>query len=397
MPVTAHSDPYAIFMRKIGYSVGLEHTLERATELQELYVRKKDLTAASWANLVSGEEHWNLGSDNISDVFCALRLIQKTPGDIVILENLDAMAIADVMLDTKEAKLRARLFVLLWAILVNDGEIFVNLLLAGFSKPRIKTILSNMIEKKRLHLSNALPGRDSFKRICRVVNIDRQKNNKGSKGGLQSVRSLQRTEPLHTENRLATSKEPQSHTIEFSEEYFRKVPPRRKKWAGALNLWNDTQGLTKSGKKFIDTLEDAGYIDSTGFFMFFPMDYELKRAGFQPNLFGDSRNLWSCLTDFAKAFANLDIKKPSEKDPDKTFELLKGMMDTFRNLHVRKSMLRRELPITVAYPAAVALAVGQGASVIDLPAALIVEQTGEQRRISIRKSRHTGHALSVRG
>jgi len=35
MAATAHSDPYGVFLRKIGYSVGLERTLERFGDLQD--------------------------------------------------------------------------------------------------------------------------------------------------------------------------------------------------------------------------------------------------------------------------------------------------------------------------------------------------------------------------
>ena len=78
MAATAHSDPYAIFMRKVGYSVGLERTLERAGDLEAMYASSRDVTASSWKELVSSQEHWGLKSDNIADVFYSLRLIQRT-------------------------------------------------------------------------------------------------------------------------------------------------------------------------------------------------------------------------------------------------------------------------------------------------------------------------------
>ena len=401
MTATVHSDPYGIFMRKIGYSVGLEYTLERLSELQALYVSKKDVTAASWKNLV--KENWGLKSDNITDVFYSLRLIQEISGDLIVLENLDAVAIACEMLNTDEEKQRARAFIFLWAILSNDGEIFVNLLLAKFEQSEIKKILPALIKEKRKKLLEieTFLDKESLMRICRIVNIERQEKNKGNKGNPRSIQSLIRTAPLDGHIPVISS-ESKRDIVNLSDEYFRKVPPRRKDWARSLNLWSDKGELTAKGKKFIFRLKAAKYIDKhTGLFMFWPMNYELIRSGFPPERFVDTiqhaGGLWDCLIDFGDAFSDSHVKfKPEEKEPDVALALLENMMSVFRGLHVRKSMLRRELPITVAYPAMIAVAVGRGEPAIDLPKALESEQKSGQRRVAVRKSKYTGYALWVR-
>ena len=56
MAATAHSDPYAIFLRKIGYSVGLEFTAERVQDLVASYIKNRDITAAGWHSLVTGSK-----------------------------------------------------------------------------------------------------------------------------------------------------------------------------------------------------------------------------------------------------------------------------------------------------------------------------------------------------
>jgi len=64
MAATVHSDPYAIFLRKIGYSVGLEYTAERTEGLATRYLRDRDLTVASWHKLVTGnKDEGNWGRD----------------------------------------------------------------------------------------------------------------------------------------------------------------------------------------------------------------------------------------------------------------------------------------------------------------------------------------------
>ena len=396
MVAIAHSDPYSIFMRKIGYSVGLERTLERLCDLQEIYASNKDITVASWNELVRGKNNWNLKSDGIKDVFQSLRLIQRTAGDALVLENLDAISIACAILEHEEERRSARAFLLLWAILVNDGEIFVNLLSARFEEMQIKTVLSALIAKKRSALSEALPGKDSLKRIYRTVNIERQEKNRGSGGNAKSVASLKRTKPLQKGRAFTADGGSTLSKITFSTDYFRKVPPRRKDWARSLGLWRDEYGLTTRGKGFINALKRANYIDEDDLFIFWPMDYELICAGFRPDLLRSTRGLWDCLVDFGGAYSNVVVNPKSNADADNAVVLIKKMLGEFRSLHLRKSMLRRELPITIAYPAAVAIAGAKEEQLIDLPAALSCEQRGEKRRVAIRQSRRTGSALSLR-
>ena len=403
MAATAHSDPYAVFLRKIGYSVGLEFTAERVEGLVARYLEDRDLTVGGWHELVTGRRkggNWERDKSaekHIADFFYSLRLVQRTTGDILILENLDAMAIATSMLNNKADRDAARDFLLLWSILINDGEIFVNMLLAGFQEQRIKDTLRAMMIQKRSDLLKFMAGKASARRINRVISIERQERNRGSAGISRSVSSLRRTEPLQVERgpgRTANEDE----WNEPSDDYFRKVPPRRREWASSLGLWDSERGLlSQLGHGFIGSLRETGYIDTQDRFTFWPMDFELVRSGFRPDLFGDStRSLWTCLVDFGAAYAGLRVKILAEGDTDAAVSLIGDMMTEFRNLHVRKVMLRRELPITVAYPTAVALACSTETSVLDLPAVVVREQKGEDRRLAFRQSRNTGGTLSVK-
>ena len=403
MAATAHSDPYAVFLRKIGYSVGLEFTAERVDGLIARYIQDRDLTVGGWNELVTGRrEDGNWGRDksaakHIADFLYSLRLIQRTAGDVLVLENLDAMAIATGMLKAKADRDAARDFLLLWSILVNDGEIFVNLLLAGFQEQRIKDTLRAMMLQKRGDLQKLMVGKASARRINRVITIERQEKNRGSAGASRSVSSLRRTEPLQVDRGSGRTAN-ESERIEFSDDYFRKVPPRRRDWASSLGLWDSEQGLlSRLGQEFIDRLRETGYIDEHDRFTFWPMDYELVRSGFRPDLFGDrTRNLWTCLIDFGDAYAGLRVKPSAEGDTDAALSLIGDMMAEFRSLHVRKTMLRRELPVAVAYPAAVALACATETPVLNLPAVVSREQKGEERRLVFRQSRNTGGTLSVK-
>lgn len=402
MAATAHSDPLAIFLRKIGYSVGLEYTAERVKDLSQSYSENRDITAASWHKLVTGsKEEGNWGRDksaekHIGDFFYSLRMIQRISGDVLVLENLDALAITLELLDSEEEKRSARDFLFLWAVLTNDGEIFVNLLLAGFEEQQIKDKLTAMMLTKRANATKALKGKVNAQRISRVITIERQEKNMGSAGAGQSVTSLRRIHPLQSESASGLSKD-DGDGIEFSNDYFRKVPPRRRDWAISLGLWDAQSGLTSFGKSFLDGLRERGYIDTKDCFTYWPMDYELVRSGFRHDLFGEStRSLWDCLTDFAWAYNGLRTKPHSDSDPDVAVKMIGEMIEVFRSLHARKAMLRRELPITIAYPSAIALCCARGKAALDLPAAILVEQTGKRRRLAFRRSRNTGGALSIK-
>ena len=402
MAATVHSDPYAIFMRKIGYSVGLEYTAERMGNLVSRYLHDRDITTTSWNELVTGikdQGYWGRDKSaekNIGDFFQSLRLIQRTAGDVLVLENLDALAIVIELLDDDEKKVIAQNFILLWAILVNDGEIFINLLLANFDEKLTKKLLTAMMLRKRKKALELFKGKVSPQKINRVITIERQEKNKGSAGSGQSIASLVRTEPLQAErgSKLLTEV---TNEIVFSEDYFRKVPPRRRDWATSLGLWDEVRGLTQCGQNFLDTLRQSGYIDTQNCFTYWPMDYELVRSGFRQDLFGyKAKSLWACLADFGRAYASLQVQSPSVSDADIVFEHVCRMMKVFRSLHVRKIMLRRELPTTIAYPAIFALHCAQGQSIIDFPNAIEQEQLGDRRRLALRLSRYTGSALSVK-
>ena len=404
MAATAHSDPYGIFMRKIGYTGGLEHTLDRFRQLEEHYLLHRDLTLASWNGLVRGEQGWKLRSDHISDAFFALRLIHRTPGDVLVLDNLDAAAISGSLLNDESEKRIARSLVFLWAVLVNDGELFVNFLLAGFQQPAISEKLAAVIRHKLRVLSEAMPGKDAIRRMARIVTIERQETNRGSAGSGHSVKSLVRTESV----RSLVRREPlQGHAsvdvesvlkkaVQISDDYFRKVPPRRRDWARTLGLWSDDGGLTGRGREFLDVLRSSNYIGDRDFFTFWPMEHELVRSGFRPDLLRGTKTLWSALLDVGRAYAGVSVKPFEPGDADTLVGQLREMMAVYRSLHTRKSMLRRELAITVAYPASVAVAAARGEAVIDLPKALVAEQKGELRRIAFRRSRSTGGAVSIK-
>jgi hypothetical protein len=401
MAATALFDPFSIFFRKIGYSVGLESTLTRIADLESQYLADRDLTATSWKKLRLAT--WQLSTDNIADVFESLGYIAKSNGDVLVCDNLDATALAHVLSsDLGCDGLVGRQFILLLAILLNDGEIFLNQLSAGFSEEKIKQRLVAVINHKREILFGCFPSVAQRARICRAVTIERQLTNRGSKGGDSGRHGLLRTTPLAGNRRttpLDNAPRPEiavnSPDELFSEDYFRKVPPRRKDWAKSLGLWDTENGLTSSGERLLTVLQEKGYAISPGTFVLWPLDHELMRAGFPAGLVSGSRTMWQFVTDALSAYQGLTVKPAGARDAAAMVRFLQRAMEVYRGLHVRKCMLRRELPLTVAYPVAAAVAASQNCAILDYEELIQREQKAKSPRVELRRSRRAGGAITV--
>ena len=389
------TDPYGIFFRRIGYSVGLEETAARVRELEALYLSNRDVTIGMWDYLVHSAECWGLKSGHIADVFRSLGLVSRTGSDLVILENLDAMAISSALSDNDKTAERGRSFLLLWAILANDGEIFVNLLMAGFNRERCRQRLTLLVQKKRRFLSDRIHGMRAGGRFLRAVSIERQTGNAGSAGRRgQAVFPGGGRTPLTAVRSRVSRTEPDS--VEISDDYLRKVPGRRMAWACSLGLWEDGGGITRRGESFIEGLARSGYIGADGIFVFWPMEYELVCSRFPPDLLGPTKRLWESVVDAGRAYAALAVAEPTGEDGDRGVAALTEMMRVYRGLNSRKALLRQEMPVTIAFPAICALAIGRREPVLDVPEFLGRERMGRERRIAVRSSRYSGQSLSLR-
>ena len=389
------TDPYGIFFRRIGYSVGLEDTAARVRDLEALYLSKRDITIGMWDHLVHSSECWGLKSRHIADVFRSLGLVWRTGNDLVILENLDAMAISTSLSENRESARRGRDFLLLWAIVANDGEIFLNLMMAGFEREKCRQKLTLLIQKKRRFLSERIGGGMALQRFMRAVSIERQTKNPGS-AGRKSINSIPgRGSTLPPAERRGVSWT-ELHPEEISEDYLRKVPGRRMAWARSLGLWDDSDGITPRGEAFIKGLTCKGYIGADGIFVFWPMKYELVRNRFRPDLLGETKELWEVVLDVAWAYEALEVLEPTGEHSNDGMTFLAEMMKVYRGLNSRKALLRQELPVTIAFPAICALAIGRSNPVLDVPHFLERERMSRERRLAVRPSRYSGQSLSLR-
>ena len=167
-------------------------------------------------------------------------------------------------------------------------------------------------------------------------------------------------------------------------------------WACSLGLWEDGVGITPKGESLIEGLANSGYIGADGIFVFWPMEYELVRSRFRSDLLGTAKRLWQSVVDVGRAYADLDVAEPTGGDGDRGVATLTEMMQVYRSLNSRKALLRQEMPVTIAYPAICALAIGRGEAVLDVPHLLGCERMAKERRVAVRSSRYSGQSLSLR-
>jgi len=180
---------WTIFMRKIGYSVGLEATLSRVSDLCDVYIADGTVTLQSWHDLVSS---WNLKKDNIGDFFGSLNLMKRTKTRLDVLPGLDLCALAR-RADPSNRILAGALLLLLMEY---DGEIFLNALAGGFKEDDLVRRLTTLVHYKRDVLFKIYRAPEIQTQLARIVGIDRQATNIGGAGQAKGLSASKRTERL---------------------------------------------------------------------------------------------------------------------------------------------------------------------------------------------------------
>lgn len=262
---TLHRDPYEVLIRKIGYSVGLEATRERARDLAELYATSGGLSSTDWSELV--KSRWNLSTDHIAKVFAELNLVRVQPGAIDTLYGLDALGILWKQLTPTEFE-PALDAVLTALILIADADIFLNCMAGNFETEDCEGLLLSMIHDKRTDAHKAIRLSGLREKVDRVINIEVQKTNKGGALAAKGIDALKRTTAL--ESKLGPLQKPQSDVPTISADYLRKVPPRRRDWARSVGLFEeDTR--TPLGNKLLEAFSHAGCRYPDGAYTLWPL------------------------------------------------------------------------------------------------------------------------------
>lgn len=362
MADTARFDQFQIFMRKIGYSVGLEDTFSRLRDLASLYISEEQVKIGDWQQLVT--QTWNLRTFHIGDVFGALGVIKASKTRIDILSGLDLIALSRFNLNDEQAD-RAQVLALLTLIIENDGEIFLNCLAADFEPEKVKARLLELIAYKRSRLFEMFRTPDVQVEIARIVGIERQAKNQGGASSARSLSEQRRREPLtkRTESLSSRGIPP----VEISDDYLKKVPPRRRDWAVSLGLWDAKRGILRNGVALFSVLDDLGLRLPGGAVVIWPFEHEISRLRLSPiELEGRVVRFWD-LIKLAIAGAGGQLGGVSTMEIQAASSILRDQIAEFRRLNRPKAMLRREYPYTVALPAVSGNFVARGVPVPDLP------------------------------
>lgn len=392
MVATIHRDPYRLLIRKIGYSVGLERTIDRVSDLVQLYVDELSVTSGAMARLIHSEEKWNLKTTNIIDLFNELDLVRSEGSSIFVLPTLDALAILRISLtgDDYERALHA---VLLFSLLSSDGDILLNCMSSGFDRDAIRDKLISMVEEKRRRIQAVFTSPQAIQKIDRYVTIETQKSNKGGAVAGQGVNALQRREPLSMRRGPLASE--QSPPPQVSDDYLRKVPGRRRDWSVTLGLLDDRGNLLPAGERLFELFNTLG--QSVGdTYTFWPYRDELV----QLNLKAESLP-WTTPDREAVIYGlkNVVMGTPfgsSLSSDFRTIGWLRDVFKTYRTLNPSRSMVRVELPLRVARLVALGFACANEAEDHDVLAVVLKEQDAEQL-VELRPSRQHEGSIVFRG
>lgn len=391
MAGTIHRDPFRVLIRKIGYSVGLENALERVRDVVNLYAEERSLTSSGMATLIRSERHWKLRSDHVLEFLGALDLFKYELNSVFVLPTLDALAILRLQQSDADfdQSLRA---VLLTQILSSDGDIFLNCLAAGYEKESVRMRLLAMVEGKRSLAKEAIGSPNSSEKVDRVVCIESQFTNRGGAVAGLGLSSLNRRE------NLGSARGPLADTSGvingISEDYFRKVPPRRRDWARSLALVHDDGTANELGTRLLEHFTDLGQIVKNAF-AFWPYQDELlplnlregelpwRTPGREAVLYGMKKVLKG--TCFGQHAAGIE----------ETEDWLRRVYSVYRSLSPLRSIVRVELPVRAAR--LVALGNACAADPIDydpLKTALASEKAGGN--IGFRPSRNNEGSIVIR-
>lgn len=388
---TVRFDQFKILMRKIGYSVGLESSLDRLRDLAGVYRRQHQVSLGDWQALVN--DAWNLKSFHIADFFNALGVLHVTKGKIDVLPGLDALTVCSTDLAAQQAR-TAEAAVFLGLLIERDGEIFLNCLAAGFEPEEVKRKLTDLINYKRELLFGMFKTPSVQLELARIVGIERQLTNAGSSSPAKTLSDQRRREPL--ERRTGDLSNPGIPPVSISADYLRKVPGRRRDWAVSVGLWDQDRGLTESGTRLLHRLDDLGLRLESGAVVLWPFEHEVLRLRLSPTTFeGKVIRYWDFVS-LAIVGAGGTLKdNVAAGDAEEVAAVLERQIDAYRDLNRPKAMLRREYPLTVAFPSVSSNLLARGLAVPPL-SDLIGPGKPLDTQFQYRTSRNSVGALSVR-
>lgn len=367
----AQPENFSPFLRKVGYSVGLENTLSRFSDFCREYASVPQLKIGDWSSLVHDADRWNLKTGNIADVFASLGIAQVTGQGVFAGPFGEAGAICVRLLETEAERDEALRHLLALSILLADGDIFLNCLAAQFNVDDIPPRLTGMVLGKRQELFELFKSQAEREAIAGAITIERQRSNKGgaSKGSrLSAAAAAGLTGGL---THLGLPKPKDVHRMDPpSGDYLRHIVPSRREWARTLRLCDKDGAVSAQGWRWLECIGAAGFVFASGEYSLRPTKFELERnrLSSSPQLMARSPSTWDYVALVARALASTDpISQRVVKD-DELAAFTRHSFEAFREFAQDRRMLRNELPLFVALSAYMAYCRARGQDLVDYDA-----------------------------
>lgn len=351
----ARPENFSAFIRKVGYSVGLEKSLERFSDFCRAYAATPQLKHSDWLSLV--EDKWDLKTTHIADVFSSLKMVQVNSQGVFAGPIGEAGGLVVRLLSDPLQQERALQCLFGLSVMLSDGDVFFNCLSAAFDPKETPKKLIGMVICKRQELFRVFKSQQEREAIATAITIERQKTNKGgaSKGGVESrvqgglsgaFKGLGLPAPVDV-----NSMEPPSA------DYLRHVLPARKEWARSLSLCEKDGAIRDEGWQFLKALGEAGLVFSSGEFNMRPTKFELEanRFGAITELTNVAPSTW----DYVKltvAGLRPTCMYGNGVDSAGFADFTKRLFGEFRELSQDRRMVRNEVPLFVALAVYAAIA-----------------------------------------
>lgn len=362
----AQPENFSTFLRKVGYSVGLENTLKRFSEFCEAYASTPQYKISDWTYLV--HEQWGLKTNNIADVFSSLGIVEVNGQGVFAGPFGESGAICARLLDDEEERIVAYRHLLALSIVLADGDVFINCLAAGFDSDKAIASLVGMVLGKRQELFEVFKSQAEREAISGAITIERQRSNKGgaSKGSrLAGGLSSGLAGGL---SHLGLPKPKDVYYIDPpSRDYLRHVIPSRREWARSLGLLTTDGEISPQGWRWLECTAKQGFLFASGEYSLRPTKFELEknRLSAVSELYERSPTTWDYVSLVSCGLAAEESHLPIFVDDEKIAALTFKFFEAFRDFSQDRRMIRNELPLMVALSAYMAISRAKGDGLIN--------------------------------
>jgi hypothetical protein len=393
----AQPENFSPFLRKVGYSVGLENTLSRFSDFCREYASVPQLKISHWSSLVHDKARWDLRTENIADVFASLGIAQVNSQGVFAGPFGEAGSICIRLLETETEREDALRHLLALGIFLADGDIFLNCLAAQFNADDVPSRLTGMVLGKRQELFELFKSQAEREAIAGAITIERQRSNKGgaSKGSRLSVAASAGLAGGLAH--LGLPKPKDVHRMDPpSSDYLRHILPSRREWARTLGLSDKDGAVNAQGWRWLECIGKAGFVFSSGEYSLRPTKFELERNRLSSSqqLMARAPSTWDYVSLVASALTSTEplLQRVAKDNELATFT--RRSFEAFREFAQDRRMVRNELPLFVALSAYMAISKARGESLVDYDAWLRSD-TPQQFGIKTRSSRTIELGLTV--